>query len=349
MPLSRQSKTKPPNASKEPFTPLESQIMPNPQSSGVRLVSKSNCHVTAMDTPLLMVDHRDIKIYKGPINYSPDPLYCSSLEGQREVNDVFAILDTAVVVGSSNNFVLREINDSGTFLDTVYARGAPRIFKPGKYIIVPQEDGERVLSTQMITFASGVVEAPLPKKAEISDTGTEGSDVSTRDNGDGPRGFKMRLVYRDKGRQRGLCVDIRTLSRTRTPQRGVENAIRNKEDPLRLNSLENGILFCLYHHEAYDTLRFSIHPETHEIFAFHPAVAHLHGLQVTSPWQATNSLYPNPHQELLKAHFQTSIFTSLSAAAKPLESDNYDELELPEIPSNHDNEEWDVDPPTLDF
>jgi hypothetical protein len=41
----------------------------------------------------------------------------------------------------------------------------------------------------------------------------------------------------------------------------VENATRNKRDPLRINSLENGLLLCLYHHKAYDTLRFSIHPE----------------------------------------------------------------------------------------
>jgi len=38
------------------------------------------------------------------------------------------------------------------------------------------------------------------------------------------------------------------------------NATRNKRDPLRINSLENGILLCLSHHKAYDTLRFSIHP-----------------------------------------------------------------------------------------
>ena len=40
----------------------------------------------------------------------------------------------------------------------------------------------------------------------------------------------------------------------------AENARRNKRDPLRINSLENGILLCLFHHEAYNTFRFSIHP-----------------------------------------------------------------------------------------
>jgi hypothetical protein len=78
--------------------------------------------------------------------------------------------------------------------------------------------------------------------------------------------------------------------------------------------------------------------QTHKIFSFHPAVAHLHGLPVTSPWKAPNPLYPSPHIELLKAHFQTSIFASLSAAAEPLDEDGDDELELPEIPSNHNNE-----------
>ena len=39
-----------------------------------------------------------------------------------------------------------------------------------------------------------------------------------------------------------------------------ENATRNKRDPFRINSLENGILLCLSHHKAYDTFRFSIHP-----------------------------------------------------------------------------------------
>ncbi|KAF5375929.1 hypothetical protein D9615_008225 [Tricholomella constricta] len=295
--------------------------------------------------PLTLFDHRDIKIYDGPIAYSANPLYCSSLEGQREVKDVFAILDTVVVVRSSNNFVLREINDSGTFLDTVYERGAPGTFKPGRYIIVPQEDGEEVFRRRAITFASAMVEAPLPEKAMD----------------DGPRGFKMRLA--DNGMfilkflwpiQLNIILlkwalrGYQNLIQDPYTATSAENATRNEEDPLRLNSLENGILFCLLHHKAYDTLRFSIHPETHKIFAFHPAIAHLHGLQVASPWKALNSLYPSPHKELLEAHFQTSIFTSLSAAAEPSDDDDDDdELEFPEIPSNHDNEAvriWAEDP-----
>jgi hypothetical protein len=79
--------------------------------------------------------------------------------------------------------------------------------------------------------------------------------------------------------------------------------------------------------------------QTHTIFAFHPAVAHLHGLEVTSPWKAPNPNYPSPHPDLLKAHYQTSIFASLTAAAEPLDDDDDEEEEeeedLPEISSNH--------------
>jgi len=77
--------------------------------------------------------------------------------------------------------------------------------------------------------------------------------------------------------------------------------------------------------------------QTHQIFAFHPAVAHLHGLEVTSPWKEPNPLYPAPHHDLLGAHYQTSIFASLSAAAEPLDNDDddSDDEELPEIPSSH--------------
>ena len=74
------------------------------------------------------------------------------------------------------------------------------------------------------------------------------------------------------------------------------------------------------------------------IFAFHPAVTHLQGLEVTSPWKETNPMYPAPHHELLRAHYQTSIFASLSAAAKPLDDDDDDNdhnKDLPDIPSDH--------------
>jgi len=96
------------------------------------------------------------------------------------------------VVGSSNRFVLQEIDDGGIFLPTVYQRGAPGTFKPGKYIIgtlhsnrfffcsgshcisVPLENGARVLREFKITFDSG---EEGPKKARVSETG---SGVLTR-------------------------------------------------------------------------------------------------------------------------------------------------------------------------
>ena len=61
--------------------------------------------------------------------------------------------------------------------------------------------------------------------------------------------------------------------------------------------------------------------QTHKIFAFHPAVAHLRGLEVTSPWKDQNLMYPSPQRDLLEAHYQTSIFASLSAAVEPLDDD----------------------------
>ena len=60
------------------------------------------------------------------------------------------------------------------------------------------------------------------------------------------------LKWRLRGYQ-SLIVDPYTATRT-------ENSTRNKRDPLRINSLENGVLLCLTHHKAYDTFRFSIHP-----------------------------------------------------------------------------------------
>jgi len=41
---------------------------------------------------------------------------------------------------------------------------------------------------------------------------------------------------------------------------------RAKKDFSRINSLENGILLCLKHHEDYDNFRFAIHPEVKTTF-----------------------------------------------------------------------------------
>jgi len=48
-------------------------------------------------------------------------------------------------------------------------------------------------------------------------------------------------------------------------------------------------------------------------------------------------MYPAPHDELLRAHYQTSIFASLSVPAEPLDDDDddNDDEDLPEISSDH--------------
>jgi hypothetical protein len=56
--------------------------------------------------------------------------------------------------------------------------------------------------------------------------------------------------------------------------------------------------------------------QTHRIFAFHPAVAHLHGLEVTSPWKVSSPIYPAPHKDLLETHYKTSIFSSSASDNK---------------------------------
>jgi hypothetical protein len=46
-------------------------------------------------------------------------------------------------------------------------------------------------------------------------------------------------------------------------------------------------------------------------------------------------MFPAPHHDLLRAHFQTSIFASLSAAAEPLDDDeDEDEDDEEELSEN---------------
>jgi len=105
--------------------------------------------------PLILVNHKDIQIFTGQnalfannpfcleiLLYLVDIFHwlllvldCSSLEGERLIDDVFGILDDVVVVGSSNAFVLQGIDDRGLFLPTTYQRGSPGTFNPGRYII----------------------------------------------------------------------------------------------------------------------------------------------------------------------------------------------------------------------
>ena len=118
---------------------------------------------------------------------------CSSLEGKRAISDVFDILDVIVAVGSSNRFVLQEVNDGGILLSTVYQRGAPVFFKPGLYMIgtlhsncffcsgshcspVPEEDGAEIFQrVSVVTFGSCEQAVPRAKKARVSDAVIVGS------------------------------------------------------------------------------------------------------------------------------------------------------------------------------
>jgi hypothetical protein len=78
--------------------------------------------------------------------------------------------------------------------------------------------------------------------------------------------------------------------------------------------------------------------QTHKIFAFHPTIADLHDLEVTSPWKGASLIYPGPYEDLLKAHFQTSIFSSV-AAVEPLEdNDNNDD----DNDGNDGDDDWEL-------
>jgi len=78
---------------------------------------------------------------------------CSSLEGQRTIDDFFDILDNAVAVGSSNAYVLQKIDDRGSYLTTLYERGDAGILNPGKYVI-GELDSINLLALFFIVFQS---------------------------------------------------------------------------------------------------------------------------------------------------------------------------------------------------
>ena len=71
--------------------------------------------------------------------------------------------------------------------------------------------------------------------------------------------------------------------------------------------------------------------QTHRIFAFHPSVAGLHDVQVTFARQGNNLKYPALHPDLLRAHFETSVWASMSAAAEPLAGDDEDETKVSSV------------------
>jgi len=105
----------------------------------------------------------------------------------------------------------------------------------------------------------------------------------------------------------------------------------------RESTLENGILLCLEHHGDYNNFRFSIHPETHKIFAFHPVTAALQGVEVKAPWDSPDSaLYPPPLPPFLGMHYTTAIANAMKASEGDHEldfsnEDYEDSSELEEI------------------
>ncbi|KAF8273543.1 hypothetical protein EI94DRAFT_1242886 [Lactarius quietus] len=162
----------------------------------------------------------------------------------------------------------------------------------------------------------------------------------------------MRLVRRDKGcvvchspytysddwsyfhgahifpfAMQGLWSTLKLSDDIRDPYTAASanNQICSKHDPLRINSLENGLLFCLFHHKAYHNFRFTIHPVSHKIFAFHPAMAAFDGQDVVAPWCNPNSAnYPPPSAKLLRIHFEAAISVSCRVAAEVAEDDSDD-------------------------
>ncbi|KAF5386188.1 hypothetical protein D9615_002388 [Tricholomella constricta] len=119
---------------------------------------------------------------------------------------------------------------------------------------------------------------------------------------------------------------------------------RTGKDSRRINSLENGILLCLQHHQDYENFRFAIHPQMHEIFSFHPDTAKLQGIEVKAPWNGADILFPPPHSSFLEMHYVTSIANSMKGGGIDyrLEDDEDDEEELsePEEVHNEDVRIW---------
>ncbi|KAF8269347.1 hypothetical protein EI94DRAFT_1725523 [Lactarius quietus] len=121
--------------------------------------------------------------------------------------------------------------------------------------------------------------------------------------------FEMQGLWKSRGLSSNMC-DPFTVA---TPG----NETRNKLDPLRIYSLDNGLLLFLVHHKAYDEFRFAIHPDSHKIFAFHPAMAAFHGIEVVAPRRKPKSAnYLPPSAKLLRLHHEAAISVSLEALLK---------------------------------
>jgi hypothetical protein len=60
---------------------------------------------------------------------------CSSLEGKRAISDVFEILEFVAVVGTTNTFVLQELDETGKPLPNIFQQDATGNLKAGRYMI----------------------------------------------------------------------------------------------------------------------------------------------------------------------------------------------------------------------
>lgn len=173
-------------------------------------------------------------------------------------------------------------------------------------ILPSVEGGEiafRPLGLTFFNFRLSPTATPLERAANLYGVSTT-SERSSRDPPIHPQSFKMRLVQRDKGCAVCLAADIPAFYQydgdsdfykgghiidlayhalwdakgypalVRDPYTDPANAsnrfaspsTRTKTDSRRMNSLENGILFCLQHHKDYEDFRFSIHPEVKTSF-----------------------------------------------------------------------------------
>jgi hypothetical protein len=233
---------------------------------------------------------------------------------------------------------------------------------PGKYFVHPEDKSWYVIPLK--TFRDAEM---AERGKEDKTTRNIGTNVSKRDDAE-DEGFKERLKIRDRGCAvcfaQGLpnaryeyagdgeffrgghiwplschqlwakrnCASYISDPFTDPSSQPVSSTTPLASHSGRMNSLENGIMLCLFHHKAYDTFRYSIHPKTHRIYAFHPTVTHLHDLEIIAPWKKQHPKYPPPLDLFLNAHFESSVAWWMKAGAEEyLDSDNSDEEELSEL------------------
>ncbi|KIL60201.1 hypothetical protein M378DRAFT_14286 [Amanita muscaria Koide BX008] len=287
----------------------------------------------------------------------------SSLEGRRLIANIFELLDYVISTSDyklQKNDRLQETLQpettlSASFFELTVARDSD--FSP-----VPSDEGGRVLLKILETFSNlKYMGTKSPSIPTHDGGGSTASERSSRDPPDDSQSFKMRLVYRDKGCVVCLAAGIPSIYKyykdsnhykgahiipfayhnlwdalsalIKDPFTDPANAdsqfaspsTQTKKDFRRINSLENGILLCLEHRKDYDNFRFSIHPQTHKIFAFHPATAALQGVKVKAPWDSLDVLYPPPLPTFLGMHYTTSIADAMKACESDYELDVDDE------------------------